>query len=75
MPLDYKDAERIARDLIAEIASEWVDTPSAHCVQENDSYVFILNLQPSRVVRHARLVERPASDSTLHSQRFQLLLT
>jgi hypothetical protein len=51
MPLDYKDAEGIARELIAKIASEWKDTPNNRVVLENDSYVFILTLQESNELR------------------------
>jgi hypothetical protein len=34
MPLDYKDAEDIARELIAKIASEWKDTANNRCLLE-----------------------------------------
>lgn len=54
MPLDYKDAERIARELIAKIASDWTDTPNNKLVLENDSYVFILTLQTSNDLRLTR---------------------
>lgn len=51
MPLDYKDAEGIARKLIAKIASEWQDTPRNRCVLENGAHVFILTLQTSNDLR------------------------
>jgi hypothetical protein len=48
MPLDYKS---IARELIAEIASKWTDTPSNRCVLENGSYIFVLTLEPNNDLR------------------------
>jgi hypothetical protein len=61
--VDDKDAERIAKDLISEIASEWIDTPAICCLQENDSYIFEFVLQPSEVIRYARVIERPKAPS------------
>lgn len=65
MPLDYKDAERIARELIAKIASDWKDTPRNRCVLENDSHVFILTLQTSNDLRFTR-VDPKSPPSILH---------
>lgn len=66
MTIEGKEAERIAKDLIGEIASEWVDTPAARCVEENGSHTFVYTLLPVRIVRDDRLVERPAAISTFH---------
>jgi hypothetical protein len=63
MTIDGKEAERIARDLIHEIASEWKDTPSTRCVEESDSFVFEFTVQPSQIIRYAHGVERPHSPS------------
>jgi hypothetical protein len=65
MPLDYKDAEGTARELIAKIASEWKDTPNNRCVLENGSYVFILTLQASNDLRFTR-VDPNSPPSILH---------
>jgi hypothetical protein len=53
MPLDadYQDAQRIARELITEIASEWADTPNARCVKGPHRHVFEFTLKPSRYSR------------------------
>lgn len=51
MYLDHKEAERIARELLAKIASEWKDTERNRCVTENGSYIFVLTLEPSRDAR------------------------
>jgi hypothetical protein len=63
MTIDGKEAERIAKDLIREIASEWKDTPSARCTEEDGFYVFEFTVQPSQIIRYARGVERPHSPS------------
>lgn len=59
MILDGKDAERIAKDVIQEIASEWIDTPISRCIKENDSYIFEYTVAPTSIIRYARDVERP----------------
>lgn len=51
MYLDHKEAERIARELLAKIASEWKDTERNRSVLENGSYIFVLTLEPSRDAR------------------------
>jgi hypothetical protein len=66
MTIDDKDAERIARELIAEIASEWIDTPGARLLQQDGSYIFEFILAPTEIVRYTRIVERPAAISTFH---------
>jgi hypothetical protein len=63
MTIDGKDAERIAKDLIREIASEWVNTPTARCIEENGTHIFEFTLQPGTVIRYARQVERPIATS------------
>jgi len=63
MIIDGKGAERIAKDLIREIASEWVNTPITRCVEENGSYIFECTLEPGLVIRYARKVERPIAPS------------
>lgn len=63
---DEKDAEGIAGDLIAEIASEWKDRSEAYHVEKDGKHFFVFTLQPSRVIRYAHVVERPASDSIFH---------
>jgi hypothetical protein len=63
MKIDRKDAERIAKDLIREIASEWADTLVSRCVEENGSYVFEFTLEPGEIIRYARTVERPIARS------------
>src|SRR5262245_49689289 len=65
MLLDYKDAEGIARELIAKIASDWKDTPRNRCVLENGSPVFVLTLQTSNDLRFTR-VDPDSSPSILH---------
>jgi hypothetical protein len=66
MTIDGKEAERIAKDLIGEIASEWTDAPNARCVDEDGEHIFIYTLPPVRIVRDDLLVERPAAISTFH---------
>lgn len=55
MSLDYKDAEGIARELIAKIASEWKESPKNRCLLENGCHVFILTLQASNDLRLTRV--------------------
>jgi hypothetical protein len=66
MTIDHKDAERIARELIAEIASGWKKTSNCRCKKEKGSYNFIFTLPPAIVIRNARAVERPDAISTFH---------
>jgi hypothetical protein len=61
-----KDAESIARELLAEIASEWIDTPTTRCVEEDGSYIFVFTLPPAKVISDGRVVKRPAAISTFH---------
>lgn len=63
MNIDDKDAERLAKELIGEIAPDWAETPTVRVIKENGSYIFEYTLQPSKVVRYARVVERPKSPS------------
>jgi hypothetical protein len=63
MSIDRNDAERIASDLVAEIAAEWTDTPTARCIQETNSFIFEFTLAPAEIVEHAHVVRRPASTS------------
>ena len=49
--LEYKEAERIGRELLSKIASEWKDTERNRCVLENGSYIFVLTLKPSHDLR------------------------
>lgn len=63
MNIDNKDAERLAKDLISEIAPDWGETPTVRVIKENDSYIFEYTLQPGKVVRSARVVERPNAPS------------
>lgn len=66
MPTDPKDAESIAREIIAEIASTWTNTRHCRCKKEKGSYIFVYTLPPAIVVRNARAVERPNAISTFH---------
>jgi len=44
---DRYNAQRVARELITEIASEWQDTPVSRCVKESHRHVFEFTLKPS----------------------------
>jgi hypothetical protein len=47
MPIERKDAERLARDLIKEIASEWDESLFTTCYEENGNYIFVFTLVPA----------------------------
>ena len=48
MTIDRKDAESLARELIKEIASEWIDSPSTVCVKDqHGAYIFVFPLPPA----------------------------
>lgn len=67
MSLDREDAERIARELIAEIGSKWEDTSRIVCVKDqHDAYIFVFALPPAPLMRNGVLIERPAAFSTFH---------
>ena len=53
LEIAYRDSHRIAHELIAEIASEWTDTPTSRCIQEADRYIFEFVLLPHLYMRFA----------------------
>jgi len=67
MRIDAKDAERIARELIAEIVNEWQSVKGTEIVLDGDTYLFQFSLEPTEIYRYAHRVERPASNSLLLS--------
>lgn len=66
MKIDEKDAERLARDLIGEIAAEWENKPDAYHVEKDGEHIFVFTLQPAKITRDGRTIERPASTSVIH---------
>ncbi len=56
MPIDRAQAQRIALDLIAEIASEWKTTDASRCVKRGGYYLFEFVIEPTR---YTRLVTGP----------------
>lgn len=55
MPIDRKEAERLARDLIAQVASEWEMTPLTHCIEENGAHIFVFTLAPGGMTHDGQL--------------------
>src|ERR1051325_2028562 len=49
--VDQTDAERIARELLSKIASQWTNTERNKCRLENGSYIFVLTLEPTNDLR------------------------
>src|SRR6266567_4332987 len=66
MTLDRKDATRIAKELIREIASCWKENPNSRCIEENGAYIFTFVLQPNdESGRSMRTRKRSSAVSTI----------
>jgi len=68
MPIERKDAEKLAHDLIREIASEWEETLFTTCFEENGNYIFVFTLVPGDLeqVGGGGVVDRPRAPSGLY---------
>jgi len=66
IPIERNDAERLARDLIKEIASEWETNLFTTCYEENGEYIFLFTLVPGDLEQAVgNVVKRPRAPSGL----------
>jgi hypothetical protein len=63
MPIERKDAENLARDLIREIASEWEQTLFTTCYEENGNYIFLFTIVPGDLEQDGSKIDRPIAPS------------